>query len=334
MKKRLREAVFGERPLHSGSVPRNRTARSAVLGVSVRRPAAGRLPSRTSTALRRRVVVGALVVLALVLVTVSFRQSDGGPVASAQSAAATGLRPFEIAADRVAQPFRDAYAWGDSLFSARADAKRLKKENDALRQQVIQNQFAVRENTRLRGLLDFRDGPAFPRDYNGLAASVIARPPGAFAQAVVVAVGARDGVTVNAPVVTQDGLVGLVTRVFATTSRVTLLSDEQLAVSALDVESNAAGVVRHGRASPTTLILDRVPKEDRVEVNDRVVTAGWRSSKLSSLYPKGIPIGTVTSVGQNDTDPYKQVQVAPFASLSSLDAVLVLVRKDGAGATP
>lgn len=305
-----------------------------MLGVSVRRPAAGRLSSRNTTALRRRVVVGALVVLALVLITLSFRQSDDGPVASAQSAAASALRPFEIAAARVAQPFRDAYAWADSLFNARSDAKRLKEENDALRQQVLQNQFAVRENAGLRGLLDFRDGPAFPRDYEGLAASVIARPAGAFAQAIVVAVGAKDGVTVNAPVVTEDGLVGLVTRVTSRTSRVTLLSDEQLAVSALDVKSHAAGVVRHGRASAGTLILDLVPKEEVVEVGDTVVTAGWRSSKLASLYPKGIQIGKVTSVGQTDTDLYKQVQVTPFADLSSLDAVLVLVHKDEAGAAP
>jgi len=298
-----------------------------VLGVSVRRPAAGRFPSRSTTALRRRVVVGALVVLALVLITFSFRQSEDGPVASAQGAAASALRPFEIAAERVAQPFRDAYAWVDSLFAARSDAKRLKEENDQLRQRVIQNQFAVRENARLRGLLDFRDGPAYPRDYQGLGASVIARPAGAFAQAIVVAVGAKDGVAVNAPVVTEDGLVGLVTRVTSSTARVTLLTDEQLAVSALDVNSNAAGVVRHGRASAATLILDRVPKEAIVEVGDTVVTAGWRSSKLASLYPKGIPIGKVTSVGQTDTDPYKQVQVTPFASLSALDAVLVLVRK-------
>ncbi len=275
-------------------------------------------------------VVGSLVVLALVLITLSFRQSDDGPVASAQSAAAEALRPFEIAAERVAQPFRDVYAWADSLFDARSDAKRLKEENDALRQQVIQNQFAVRENARLRSLLDFRDGPAFPRDYEGLAASVIARPAGAFAQAIVVAVGAKDGVTLNAPVVTEDGLVGLVTRVTSRTSRVTLLSDEQLAVSALDVKSNATGVVRHGRASAATLILDRVPKEEVVEIGDTVVTAGWRSNKLASLYPKGIQIGKVTSVGQTDTDPYKQVQVTPFARLSSLDAVLVLVRKDEA----
>lgn len=278
--------------------------------------------------------MGVLVVLALSLITLSFQQADDGPVQSAQSAAASALRPFEIAAERVAQPFRDVYAWADSLFTARSDAKRLKNENDALRQQLIQNQFAVRENARLRGLLDYHDAPAFPRDYQGLAASVIARPAGSFAQAIVVAVGAKHGVTANAPVVTQDGLVGLVTRVFSSTSRVTLLTDEQLAVSAIDVKSNAAGVIRHGRSSAATLILDRVRKESVVEVGDVVVTAGWRSNRLASLYPKGIPIGKVTSVGQTDTDAYKQVQVSPFADLSSVDAVLVLIPREATGTAP
>lgn len=299
--------------------------------MSVRRPADTPAASRGSAALRRRIVVGGLVVLALALITASFRQADDGPLASVQDVAVSALRPFEVAAERVARPFRDLYGWVDSLFTARSDAKALKAENEALRQQVIQNQFAARENVRLRGLLAFRDGPAFPRDFEGLAAAVIARPAGGFAQTVVVAVGANDGVIVNAPVVTEDGLVGLVTRVFSNASRVTLLTDEQLAISALDVKTNAAGVVRHGRGASSTLILDRVPKEKVVRAGDTIVTAGWRSTQLSSLYPKGIPIGRVTSVGQADTDLYKQVQVQPFADFGALDAVLVLVQKADAG---
>lgn len=305
-----------------------------MLGVSVRRPAAGQHPSRTTSALRRRVIVGVLVVLALVLITVSFRSSDDGPVASVESAASTVLRPFTIAGQRVAKPFRDAYDWFDSLVTARSDARDLRRENEQLRQQVIQNQLATNENEKLKALLDFRDGPRFPSDYRGLAAAVIARPSGGFAQEVVVAVGSNDGVALDAPVVTQDGFVGRITRVYTRSARVTLLTDEQLAVSALDVRTGAAGIVRHGRASASTLIFDRVPKKLKVSVGDTVVSAGWRSSKLASLYPKGIPIGKVTSVGQADTDLWKQVQVEPFASFDSIDAVLVLVRKDGAKGVP
>jgi rod shape-determining protein MreC len=312
-------------------VPRNRTARPAVLGVNVRRPAAGQLPSRSTAALRRRLVVGILVVVSLALITVSFRQSDDGTLGTAHNAIATALNPAEVAIERVARPFRDAWGWFDGLRDAKSKAARLQAENEQLRQQVVQNRFAVAENARLKGLLDYREGPSFPRDFDGLAAAVIARPAGAFADAVVVSVGADDGVEKDAPVVTAEGLVGLVTRVGSKSSRVTLLTDQQSAVSALDVGTGAVGIVRHGRGVGTTLILDRVPKEKRVRVGDTVVTAGWRTGRLESLYPKGIQIGRVTSVGQADTDLYKQVQVEPFADFASLDSVVVLVPKGRGG---
>ena len=299
-----------------------------MLGATLRRPAAGQLPSRSATALKRRVVVGVLVVLAIGLITVSFRQDDSGPLARAQDAGAGALRPFQVAAGRIAEPFEDGYRWAESLFEARSEAERLAEENEALRQKLAQAQLAVRENDRLRSLLRFRDGSRFPRDYEGVAAAVIGRPAGAFSQAIVIAVGSNDGIRRNDPVVTQDGLIGLVTRVSGRSARVTLLTDEQSAVSAVDVRTNANGIVRHGRASRTTLVLDRVAKEDVVRTGDTVVTAGWQSPRLASLYPRGIPIGLVTSVGQADTDLYKQVLVEPFADFRSLDAVLVLVPRD------
>ena len=83
--------------------------------------------------------------------------------------------------------------------------------------------------------------------------------------------------------------------------------------------------MRHARGTRQTLVLDRVRKEDVIKVGDEVVTAGGRATGLSSLYPRGIPIGKVTSVGQTDTDLFQQVQVDPFVDFGSLDAVLVLV---------
>jgi hypothetical protein len=90
-------------------VPRNRTARSAVLGLDVRRPATRTLSSRSTSALRRRVVLGLLVLCALALITVSFRERDSGPLHDAQGAVASALQPLEVAVERVARPFRDAY---------------------------------------------------------------------------------------------------------------------------------------------------------------------------------------------------------------------------------
>jgi rod shape-determining protein MreC len=272
--------------------------------------------------------VGGLVVLALVLVTLSFREDQNGPVSDAQSAAASALRPLQVAADRVAEPFRDAYGWGRGLVSARSDAERLQTENQALRQQYVRARLAEQENARLRALLQFRSGPRFPEGFVGIAAEVIYRPPGAYAQAIVVAAGREDGVRIDDPVVTASGLVGTVSRVGSNTARVTLLTDDQSAVSATVLGTEAAGIVRRGQGPRAPLQLVRVPKEAVVHVGDTVVTAGWRSRRFSSLYPPGIMIGRVTSVGRTDTDLFTQVQVEPFADLASLEAVLVLVPAD------
>jgi rod shape-determining protein MreC len=293
--------------------------------VTVRRVPPSPLGSRGTGALRRRLIVGVLVVLALVLISLSFRSGSDGSLGGVQSAGATVLRPFAVGVERVAQPFRDAYNWFDSLFTARSDAEKLQTEVEDLRQRAIQNEFALQENVTLRRLLEYRDGPRFPRDFRGLAAEVIARPAGAFTQAVVVAVGSDDGVRVNDPVVAPEGLVGLVTRVTPGTARIQLLTDQQLAVPSLDLRTGAPGIVRHARGTRETLVLDRVQKEDVVKVGDELVTAGWSASGLSSLYPKGIPVGEVTSVGQTDTDLYQQVQVDPYVDFGALDAVLVLV---------
>jgi rod shape-determining protein MreC len=269
--------------------------------------------------------VGVLVLASLVLITLSFRSGEDGPLSGVQSAGSTALRPFAVGFERVAQPFRDAYSWADSLLTARSEAERLRAENRELLQRAIQSEFARQENEYLRRLLEYLDSPRFPVDFNPVAAEVIGRPAGAFTQAIVVAAGSSNGVQVNDPVVNADGLVGLVTRVTPDTARVQLLTDEEAAVSAVDLRTSAPGIVLHARGTRETLVLDRVRKRDRIKVGDEIVTAGWRAGVLSSLYPKGIPIGKVTSVGLTDTDLFQQVQVDPFVDFGSLDAVLVLV---------
>jgi rod shape-determining protein MreC len=270
-------------------------------------------------------VVGVLVLASLVLISLSFRSGEDGALGGAQSAGATVLRPFAVGLERVAQPFRDVYGWADSLLSARSEAEELRAEVQELRQRAIQSEFALQENAYLRELLDYIDGPRFPADFDPVPAEVTGRPNGAFTQAIIIAAGSRNGIRVNDPVVTADGLVGVVIRVAPRSARIQLLTDEEAAASAIDLRTGATGIVRHARGTRETLVLDRVRKQDVVRRGNEIVTAGWRAGTLSSLYPKGIPIGKVTSVGQTDTDLFQQVQVDPYVDFGSLDAVLVLV---------
>jgi rod shape-determining protein MreC len=271
-----------------------------------------------------------LVVVSLGLVTVYFRESSDGALHEGQRVGLSILYPFEVAGERIARPFDDLWDYMSDLFDAKAENEELRREIEALRTQLVRNQTAAREVDELRRLLQLREGARFPEDYAGIATRVIVRPTSPYEQHVVVAAGSRDGVELHAPVITPEGLVGVVSEVGSGASKVTLLSDQQSAVSAVVLQSGATGIMRHG-PSQSSLVLDRVEKDALVNAGDTVVTAGWRSGNLESLYPAGIPIGRVTAVGQNDVDLYKRIQVTPFVDFDELGPVIVLVRREAAG---
>ena len=276
--------------------------------------------------MRARLVAAVLVLVSLGLITVYFRESSDGPLHTAQRIGVSVLMPFEVAGERVARPFRDGWAYVSDLLDAKSENDELTAELEEARERLIAEQIAARENERLRELLGYIDGPSFPKDYEPIAARVIGRPPNPYQQEILIAAGTDAGVRKDAPVVTDDGLVGLVTDVTSNSAKVTLLTDQQSAVSSVVLESNATGTVRHG-TSASTLILDRVGKDQLVEEGNLVVTAGWRSQRLESLYPPGIPIGKVKSVGQQDVDLYKRIQIAPLVDFDSLAEVIVLREK-------
>ena len=303
---------------------RNRSV-SAVLGSSVPRPRPQPFPQRSRSALKRRGVVVGLVVLSLILITISFRESSSGPLGGLQSAGATVLRPFEVAAERVARPFRDVYGYFAGLVHVKRENERLKAEVNELRQKALLGEAARAQNARLRAELNFIDSPVYPSDYLPVNTRIIGWRS-EFDEQVVIAAGRDQGVRQETPVVTNEGLVGSVTQVAGNAALVTLLTDESSAVQAKDQDTGAFGLVRHGQGEGS-LIVDRVTKDKQVSAGDVVVTAGTRSKQYPSLLPAGIPIGMVTSVGQSDTAPFKQIQIQPFVDFSSLDAVTALITK-------
>jgi rod shape-determining protein MreC len=296
----------------------------AVLGSSVQRSRSSKhAAGRARSAVVRRLVLALLVLVALALLTISFRSPTSGALHNMQSTGASVLRPFQVAAERVARPFRDAYGYFDGLASAKSENTKLRKELRDWRAQAVASLAASRRATELEKLLNYEQGATYPANYTPVNTSVISFPTGPFAQQVGIAAGSSSGIRINTPVVSADGLVGRVTNVTSATAGVTLLTDPESAVAALDVATGVSGLIRHGQG--TTLILDQVSKQQRIKVGDVIITQGTRDRRYPDLYPYGIPIGRVINVGLNDIASFLTVQVQPFASLDSLDSVAALV---------
>jgi rod shape-determining protein MreC len=268
-----------------------------------------------------------LVLLSLVLITVYFRESASGGLHGVQGTGATVLRPFEVGANRVAAPFRDTYGWFSGLIHAKSENARLRAQLERLRAVKIQEVNAAQQVDSLRAQLHYVGLPRFPQDYRPVPTDVITRAPSDFQQQIGIAAGSSSGIRVDDPVVTPDGLVGKVSHVAGDTAQVSLLTDSNNAVSALDVRTQAAGLVSHGEG-PSTLTLDRVQKSAVLNEGDTVVTQGFKYGPLTSIYPYGIPIGTISGASNGELDLYWNAQVAPFVHFDSLRSVIVLVRKD------
>jgi rod shape-determining protein MreC len=294
-----------------------------VLASSVQRSKPTPYPSKVRSALVRRAVLLVLVLAALTLLTISFRSPTAGALHDLQGAGSSALRPFQIAATRVAQPFRDAYDYFDSLASAKSENARLRKELATLRSERLSNAEKVQQYPQLVGLLHYEQGATFPKDYRAVNARVTSFATGPFSHQLGIAAGSSEGLRKNSPVLNGDGLVGRVSNVFPDTAVVTLLSDPQSYVPAVDLRTGVHGLVHTGPGG--TLILDEVSKQLVVHAGDIIVTAGTRDARYPDLYPHGIPIGRVTNVGVQDTAAFLQVQVQPYANLSSLDSVAALV---------
>ncbi len=183
---------------------------------------------------------------------------------------------------------------------------RLKLSHQRLQEEAL-------EAHRLRELLQFRDELPSPT----LAVRVIGSNASETSRVLFLDKGSEAGIRPNMPVITPDGIVGKVHRVFWGTAQVLVITDPDSGVGALLEKSRLHGALRgHGGFFCQ---LRYIVNDENAEVGERVFTSGE-----DMIYPKGLPIGVVTSVRSGLV--FKEIIVQPSARLNRLEEVLVIVR--------
>jgi rod shape-determining protein MreC len=276
----------------------------------------------------RRLVFVFLIIASLAILTVSFRESESGPVHAVQQAGLSLLSPLQSWGARAAEPFQDGYSWIRTLWSAHEEADRLAKELQALQGEAVKLKEQAEENQRLKSLLDLRDKGTFPEGTDFEVARVIGKSPTRWQAWIQIDKGSADGIKVDQPVVgatplageslAGKGLVGKVIAVTAHSAQVQLVTDSESSVAAKIQESRAEGIVE-GSVSGT-LTMDFVDRDIPVELNRVVVTSGY-----GGVYPPAIPIGVVADVGEEDVNIYKEIEIQAFVDFRVLEEVMVLI---------
>ena len=201
-----------------------------------------------------------------------------------------------------------------NLIGIKRQNQALLRENEELRAQLGSTEELKLENQRLSKLLEFREQTKMKL----LAAKVIARDLSPDHESIRINRGYREGLRKLQGIITVNGVVGYVVSTQMDSAQVILLSDRSASIDALVQRTRARGLT-NGRSSGS-LRLRYLERADDVTVGDAVVTSGSKG-----YFPKGFPIGRVTSVRKTDFGISQEAMVEPAVSASNLEEVFVVI---------
>jgi rod shape-determining protein MreC len=259
------------------------------------------------------IVLGTLVVVALVLTTIYFREGPVGPLHRTRTGVLAVAAPLEQVGWWVTSPLRAIGDFAGALTVSRGDLAALRQQNLALKSTIASLTEAQAENARLGALLNLKRALQLPMT----AARVIGRPTSSWEGSLVIDKGSADGFKVGMPVIAAGGLVGQLVEVAPNASKVRLITDRNSGVAALIQSSRAPGIVRGSIEGD--LSLDFLDRSLKPKVGDTVVTSG-----IGGVFPKGIVVGDITFIKDQRTDPFPEIVVTSRVAIQNVEEVLVI----------
>ena len=202
---------------------------------------------------------------------------------------------------------------------ALAEIRRLRSENLELKSVILQLEEVQLENVRLEVLLNLKQ----QSKWRLKTSRVIGREPSGWWKEVFIDLSASDGAKPLLPVITPDGLIGRISSVESSYSRVTLLGSPGLQIPVLTQETRASGVLKMSKEDSYSLDvmdLDFLKRDSGVQVGHKIVSSG-----LGGVFPSGIPIGTVLKVSPAMEGLYYQAKVKLHGKTDRLEEVCVIL---------
>ncbi len=210
-------------------------------------------------------------------------------------------------------------AW--SLWKGYADLRGVRAENLSFRDQNRRLQSEANElaevraeNQRLRRLLEYTQASPDPQ----LTARVLGVNPAATLLSLRIDRGESDGLRRGMPVVTPDGVVGIVQRVTGSFADVVLITDLNSKI-AVKMQRSRVRATATGKGENRALHLENALRTEDVQEGDQVVTSG-----TDGVFPPGLIVGRITSLQRRNYGMVQSAEIAPAVDMTKLEEVLVI----------
>jgi rod shape-determining protein MreC len=209
-------------------------------------------------------------------------------------------------------------SWSADRFTSRQqlleDNEELTNQVTLMSEQLQRFRILEQENKNLRKLLD-----APVRDsMHKMITELMAVDTNPYSHQIVINKGAIDGVFVSQSVLDDSGIVGQISEVGTTNSRVLLISDVTHAIP-IRIERNNVRFIAVGDGSLDSMQLQHVPHSADIEIGDVIVSSG-----LGEVFPEGYPVGKISNIVRNESRPFAEVTATPLAKLDRIKYLLLL----------
>ncbi|MEX3605366.1 MAG: rod shape-determining protein MreC [Burkholderia sp.] len=226
----------------------------------------------------------------------------------------TVLFPLERAALVPRDLFMGAADIAATNVLLRHDNQELRERNLALSLQANQAGQLMSDNAHLRAVLGLRT--RIVAQSTPVEIQYDTSDP--FSQKVVIGHGSHDDIQNGAPVVTEDGVIGQVTRLFPLQSEITLITDRDLGIPVQVLRTGLRSVI-YGTPKGDSLDLRFVPTSADLMVGDELVTSG-----LDGTYPPGLPVAKVVRIDKLADTAFAHVVCMPVVAVRGAREMLVL----------
>ena len=227
---------------------------------------------------------------------------------------ATALHPVQRTLLVPVQAWDGASDYFIGLQRAQANESAARRELARQAERSSRVEQLLIENARLRALLELR----LSVNVRSQVAEVLYDAPDPFSRKVIIDRGATQGIVPGAPVISETGVLGQVTRVYPLSSEVTLLTDKDAAIPVLNTRSQARSAA-YGIGGGAGLELRFMAGNADVQVGDALVTSG-----VDGVYPSGVAVAKVLSVDRKLDSGFARILLAPAAAADGMRHVLVL----------
>lgn len=255
----------------------------------------------------------------LLLLLLAALTSGGRTLTFVESTVGTVLQPVQSFASRASDSIISFMENLLNTTDADIENQKLKVYVSQLEQSLSEMDSLRAENERLKQLLSFADStPALTY----VTGSVIGRSQGIWFDTFTINLGRSQGVEKNMPVVNANGLVGHVTDVGATWSKVVAIIDSSVSVSVMVERTRDSGMVRgmlEAGNDADRLELYYLPSDSDLIPGDKIVTSG-----IGGIYPKGILVGEVLSVSRSG-ESESNALIQPSADFRHLEELMVVI---------